>query len=851
MARRPSRPNEANPSSGRSRFDSPNPGGNSVPPQQHNSSRRPHSRSSAPRDGFQRGGFQRDDSQRDNFPRDNFQHGGFPPNDASHGDFSRGGGRSSGRGSKPHHSSRPSPRSAPKQSAPQRAEKRSEERAETIIAARVPSPSMATARDSATIGTLFVPQFPASFAALENEHLFLNPLEDDALRAVRQEQALMLHLAERQAVSLIPSGFVLEKFAPEKAAELPIKTKEIAAKPRSKRLQEGDGTSTPDAQTPPKPVKRPQPIDEPADVKSPFGDVIETMQEVLIARNGGRYVPLPKSSEKPRPPGVDLHPAIGFKLYSPNPHKPAQSAQPSPVRYESRHRRSQQRPERVYPAAVPLDAVFDTMPTATTAFHQRLQNILRYEAELPLATEIVVAVSGGVDSLVLLDMLMCISRQTTSEAQGKRSLSIAVVHFNHRLRGVESEQDANFVRETCKRYDIPCYIAWADVGRFAEIQSMSLEQAGRELRYKFLEFVAYKRRADAVLTAHTLNDSVETVLMNMLRGSGLTGLSGIPAQRAFGDHTKLVRPLLSMKKAEIQEYAALRGLSWREDSSNSQSVFRRNKIRNELLPLLEREYSSGIVDVLNRTSQIILGADELVRETVERILPSLLVEEEFQPYIGLNITALRVQKRFLQSELVRHTVQRRFGLTLSFDAVDRILALVEAEVGTKADVMRGFVALRDRTMIVLAPAPGVYNLNVRVEKNNHYDFGGWRIFLEEIDRKNVKFTADPAVEFINTDILPYRMTLRTWQPGDVFTPLGMKGTMKVSDYLTNSKISFFNRQNVLVLVAAMPEGEQIVWLCGLRMSEQFRLPNDAPKALRLEFRRPKGVILPAPPQEKG
>jgi tRNA(Ile)-lysidine synthase len=339
--------------------------------------------------------------------------------------------------------------------------------------------------------------------------------------------------------------------------------------------------------------------------------------------------------------------------------------------------------------------------------------------------------------------------------------------------------------------------------------------------------------------------------MNMLRGSGLTGLSGIPAQRPFGEHTKLLRPLLGMKKAEIQEYAALRGLSWREDASNSRSVFRRNKIRNELLPLLEREYSSGIVEVLHRTSQIISGAEDIVRDAVERAMPTALVEDEFQPYIGLTITSLRVQKHFLQTEMVRRVVQRRFGLALSFDAVDRVLALMDAEVGTKADIMRGFIALRDRTAILLSPAPGVHNLNVRVEKNNRYDFGGWQIILEEIDRKNVKFTADPAVEFLDTRLLPYRLTLRTWQPGDVFTPLGMKGTMKVSDYLTNSKISFFNRQNILVLTAAMPEGEQVVWLCGLRLSDPFRLAPDAHKALRLEFRRPKGIVLPMPPQEKG
>lgn len=695
------------------------------------------------------------------------------------------------------------------------------------------------------LASVFTPTLDPALVTAEQEHLYLGTSEAtntfdalsqtaDALTTIRKEQALLRFIGKDALTAKIP------------VIGVQIKDTLGAESLRSRResgVQERTSVGTdesPETKILAKPLRRPM-QEEPEDAKSPFGDIIATMQEVLIARNNGRYVPLPKPLERHRPPGVELHPAIGFKLYAPNPHRLSHPQSQGVSNKQNRH--NKQRPEKVYPAAVPPNAVFDTMPSAAEAFHEKLYRILHYEAEITEGAELLVAVSGGVDSVVLLDMLVCLSR--------KYGYSIAVVHFNHRLRGKESEFDANFVRETCKRYDIACYIAWADVERFAEVQSMSLEQAGRELRYKFLEFVAYKRRSDAVLTAHTLNDSVETMLMNMLRGSGLSGLSGIPFQRAFGEHTKIIRPVLGMKKTDMQEYAALRGLSWREDATNSQTVFRRNKIRNELVPLLEREYSSGIVDVLHRTSQIIMGADDLVRETVERVFPSLVVEEEMQPYIGLTISALRVHKRFLQTELVRRAVQRRFGLALGFDAVDRVLSLLDAEPGIKLDVAKGVMAVRDRNMILIGSAPAVHNLNVRVEKNNHYDFGGWRIFLEEIDRKNVKFTADPAVEFIETRILPYRMTLRTWQPGDVFTPLGMKGTMKVSDYLTNSKISFFNRQNVLVLTAAMPEGEQIVWLCGLRLSEHFRLQPDAPKALRLEFRRPKGIVLAPPPQEQG
>ncbi|MCS6809056.1 MAG: tRNA lysidine(34) synthetase TilS [Bacteroidota bacterium] len=667
--------------------------------------------------------------------------------------------------------------------------------------------------------TAFPPSLPPTLSASEIAYLYIYPSDDlwkhtsvEALRPLRQEQAL-LRSASQRAVELLSTYSEADLEFPLLSEHLQGDSRSIVAtKHRTQTSQR---------------ILR----EETEDVQSPFGDVITSLQEVLAARYNGRAALTAKHPDTPQPTSVELHPAISFKFYTPHQRRSSTS--------RTTTRRQYHRKQPTYTAV--QDISRETIPHEVRAFHHRLEHVLYHEAELPHTATIIVAVSGGVDSIALLDMLICIAEH--------RELSIIAAHFNHGLRGQESDHDAAFVRETCRRYGIPCYIAYADVKRFAEVQNMSLEQAGRELRYRFLEFTAYKHQANAVCTAHTLNDSVETVLMNMLRGSGLAGLAGISTQRAFGKHTTLLRPCVGMQKAELHHYALVRGLSWREDSSNTDITFRRNKIRHHLLPLLEREYSPNIVTILHRTSQILAGADEIIRDTVERILPSLLVQEDTQPYIGFNVSILRTCKRFLQSECIRRAVQRRFGLMLGFDAIEKVLRLVDTDVGTKCDITRGFIAVRDRSMILLGYVPAVHQLNVKVEKNNYYDFGGWRIFLEEVDRKNVKFTADPAIEFIDTRSVPYRMTLRTWQPGDVFTPFGMKGTMKVSDYLTNSKIPFFHRQHVLVLTARTDEGERIVWLCGLRLSEHFRLSNDAPTALRLEFRRPKGILFTPPPHD--
>lgn len=674
------------------------------------------------------------------------------------------------------------------------------------------------------------------FAAFDNERIYLTGAPG-VFAQERTEQALMRHLGMEDNLSLSPIlttlGELLDREqkidADEDDADVQTEQMDVpSAKPSLKRTAASRQ-------------------EESEETRSPFGDVISSVEEIIRAKNGGRYMPQPRirpqsenfEREKPERDTsntpqrrIALHPATTLRYYT-SPHKHIHNEQ-----HKHRNKNRNNRTQTEFPAAIPKENVFGIMPSETKPFYTQMQHALSHEALLPRGATLIAAVSGGVDSISMLDMLV--------KLQEVHKYKVFVVHFNHHLRGRESEQDEFFVRETAKRYGLACYVASADIGLVARREKMSIEHAARELRYNALEFLAKKLGADAVCTAHTLNDSVETMLLNLIRGTGLTGLAGIPAERPliFG---KVIRPLLRVKKAELLRYAELRKLLWREDSSNELTMFTRNKIRHNLLPMLESEYSEGIVEVLHRTAEIVSGADTLVRETVERLFAYVLVPDEGQSYIGLRVVPLKVQTPFLQAEIVRRAMQKRFHATLSHQAVERILSLLEMQTGAKVDISHKYFAVRDRETILLAERIAVTDLNVRVEKNNHYDFGGWRIFLDEIDRKNVKFTSDPAIEFFDSDMLPYSMTLRRWQAGDVFTPLGMKGRMNVSDFLTNSKITFFNRQHVLVLAAKQPEGEKLVWLCGLRLNDEFKVHPETRRVLRVEFRRPK---LPMPTKEE-
>ncbi len=638
------------------------------------------------------------------------------------------------------------------------------------------------------------------------------------------EQALMQHIGVASSPALALPFVYLPTF--EQTSEEPETTEEDI----EENVPERTSVNVPSRR-----VSQVFRTEESPENRSPFGDVITSVDEIMRAKNGGRYMPPPRErvlsdadreqAQKQQQRRVVLHPAITVRYFVP--------PNPNLAHNDRRHNRNKSTKE--FPAAIPKVGIFDVLPAETQTFYDKVQSYLSNNALLARGSTIIAAVSGGVDSITLLDMLV--------KLQKTHKYKIIVLHFNHRLRGNESEVDEYFVRETAKRYGLPCYVAAADIGLVSRRERISIEHAARELRYNAMEFLSRKLNADAVCTAHTQNDSVETLLLNLLRGSGLAGLSGIPSERAFGGQGKVIRPMLNMKKADVMRYAELRTLSWREDSSNNLTQFTRNKIRHNLLPQLESEYSSGIVDVLARTAHILSGADEMVSETVERLFAYVLVQDDTQPYIALRVSALRLQTPFLQSEILRRAVQKRFHLALPFDAVERLLALCNAETGAKADLTRNYFAVRDRDLLLVSERIAVTDLNARVEKNNQYDFGGWRIFLDEIDRKNVKFTSDPAVEFFDSERLPYRMTLRKWQAGDVFTPLGMKGTMKVSDFLTNSKISFFNRQHILALTAMQEDGEKLVWLCGLRLNEEFKVQPTTRRVLRVEFRRPK---LPTP-----
>lgn len=371
---------------------------------------------------------------------------------------------------------------------------------------------------------------------------------------------------------------------------------------------------------------------------------------------------------------------------------------------------------------------------------------------------LLVGVSGGPDSVALLDALVQLGYRPH------------VAHLNHQLRGAESDADAEFVRQLANKYGLPVTV---------ESQSVPPdEDACRQARLAFFERVAARTGTGKILLAHNADDQVETFLLRLLRGAGPTGLSGMQADRQIGQ-VRLLRPLLEVSRGEVLEYLRTRGLTYREDSSNANRRFLRNRIRHELLPLLEREYNPGIRDVLRRTAEI------------------LRAEAGDDP--------VAAQRRAIRAWLGE----------VSFEQVEAIRGLA---MGDEVSLPAGVIVYRDYEGLqkgsALAPIVGRWPVNLVGET--------------VIAELGVRFVIGEAGERFDAAALGNELFVRTWQDGDRFQPLGMTGEKKLQDFFVDEKVPRRQRSRVPLLCAT--DG-RIAWVVGYRIAEPFKV-TQATKQVR-------------------
>ncbi len=419
-------------------------------------------------------------------------------------------------------------------------------------------------------------------------------------------------------------------------------------------------------------------------------------------------------------------------------------------------------------------------------------------------SRLLLAVSGGIDSMVLVHLLH------------QLKCDIALCHCNFQLRGLESFEDQHFVQNYADANAIPLFVTQFDTEAFANDFKLSTQIAARELRYNWFYELLETENYDYILTAHHADDSVETFLINLSRGTGLEGLTGIPAQNG-----KIIRPLLPFSRAEILEYAKENHIQWREDSSNASDKYLRNKIRHHLVPLL-KELNPQFLESFQKTQTYLQQSQELVEDAAIMVYQQVAKEEG--ETIVFDLKQLLKLPNYLS---YLYQWLHEFGFT----AWEDIYNLVESQSG-KQVFSANYRLLKDRGQLILSPLQlEVENPEYWIEKDCGVIDTPLHLRFEKAD--HIENTSTNTI-FVDADKLQYPLVLKPWQKGDAFQPFGMNGkSKKLSKLFKDEKLSLIEKDNCWVLWST----NQIVWVVGVRQDERFRIDNATQNILEitLEF----------------
>lgn len=428
-------------------------------------------------------------------------------------------------------------------------------------------------------------------------------------------------------------------------------------------------------------------------------------------------------------------------------------------------------------------------------FQIHLQNNFSYLKDKKL----LLAISGGIDSMVLLHLFH------------KLEFDITVAHCNFSLRDAESDADEDFVKSTCKALKIPYYIQKFDTKQFASDYKLSIQLAARKLRYDWFSELLSEQKLDYVLTAHHLDDEIETFLINFTRGTGLEGLMGIPAK-----NENIIRPLLKFSREEIEIFAKENNIKWREDSSNSSNKYLRNKLRHDVVPIL-KELNPSFMNSFQNTLDNLKQSQSLVDDASRIVYRKVVQEEENQKKI--NISELKQLENY-------EAYLYQWLKPLGFTAWEDIYDLVEAQSG-KQVFSADYLLLKDRNDLIVTTRDLGNQISYKIEKTNLQVNIPLKLTLCNIGYIS---NLNSNCIFVDEDKISFPLTIRKWQEGDVFYPSGMQGKKKVSKYFKDQKFSLIDKQNQWLLCS----NDEIVWIINQRADQRFLANDNTKNILKIE-----------------
>lgn len=418
--------------------------------------------------------------------------------------------------------------------------------------------------------------------------------------------------------------------------------------------------------------------------------------------------------------------------------------------------------------------------------------------------KILLAVSGGIDSMVMLQLFR------------ESGYGISVAHCNFQLRGEGSDGDEDFVRKKCRQWDIAFYSHRFDTNNYASEKGLSTQMAARELRYAWFDELLSKEGFDYLATAHHVNDSIETILLNFTKGSGIDGLMGIPEQ-----NKKIIRPLLFATREEIENYAAAEGIAWREDQSNQSHDYQRNFIRHQIVPRL-KELNPSLEKTFQYTIYKLQGAIEMIRNAVDEWKLKYLKKEGDK--IFLNKKGLYGASTMMLWEIVKP-----FGF--NFDQCENIIKALDGQSGKRFSSITHELIIDRESLILIEQHENWIQISVGIGQKE-VALGSKRLKLE-IDDNDGSIQSEKSQATLDEELIQFPLIWRKWKPGDYFFPLGMRNRKKISDFLINEKVSLAEKDSLTVLES---NGE-IIWVVGQRIDDRYKVTVKTKRIIKISLEK--------------
>jgi len=438
--------------------------------------------------------------------------------------------------------------------------------------------------------------------------------------------------------------------------------------------------------------------------------------------------------------------------------------------------------------------------------------------------KVIVAVSGGPDSICLLHLLNQLSKQL--------EITLIVAHVNHCLRGVEADKDQEFVHNFCEDFKIECYSKRIDVNKIAEINNVSGETAGRDARYEYFNELKDKFKANKIALAHNANDQAETIFMRIIRGTGLEGLTGIKPVR---DHV-FVRPLINITRNEIEEYCSINNIIPRIDKTNLETIYTRNKIRLELIPYIEKNFNSDIINGLIRLGDTAKKDNDFIEKQVEL---SYKKHCHIKPEKVIIKSEAFNEDEAVLSRIIRRTFLEVNGNLYNFEKIHiyDIINIQKQGTGKEITLPGAINAINDYGDIIITKEKKSsevekYKFTLHIDEENRIQHIGKNIALKVLDYdKKLNFTDKPNIRNFDFDKIKGDIVVRNRKDGDKFIPFGMKGTKKLKELLIDLKVKKSERSKIPLICF----GEDIAWIVGYRISDKFKITDSTKHILQIKL----------------